>query len=226
MPAIAPKHASFTRNLLSASASDDMSEAVRQWTFFKSCKPGPDITRCQLCGAIPGEFAVIKNEKNDATLAIGHDCYQKLINFRLTGELSALHPKHGQASRGLVRKFLLNSVGNNVFISASKKRRKYQMFLDWFYGQDNFSGNIREILAYMRKRKLPPSVAAAEVLVKYYNAVRELPAEMVFKEWELMAARRLGIQIPEQLTTDRSQTIRTQIEELDAARRLPPPRTL
>lgn len=146
----------FEKNLAIASEVGSLEEAAPMWRFshFGVVDKKKDQF-CKLCGTKIKKFVTIFNPTNEALLQIGHICYDKLIIYLATKQLSSS---------------LLNA--RRSYIAKIKKYCKQyinESFLKWIETQDGITQIMRDDIDFINRSGYASNLEAAERLVEYYK---------------------------------------------------------
>ena len=153
-------HQRFVANLINASHGRELNEAGKEWQLYRYGY-NEATQRCHLCNTQIKESVELRNIVNQNILVIGHDCYDKLVGFLVSGRVEHQLPDRKDYIRKL-REY-------------TKKILPNETVLGWIYERLS-SGNMpEEIALIVRTIKaigFAPSYAEADRLVEYYRQTR------------------------------------------------------
>lgn len=148
----------FMRELTNASAEVAFQDAAHKWrlSHFDHAN-GNGHENCQLCHTRIVNVVVIHNPTNDMVLRIGHDCYDKLLQYLATHRVEAVTlPNRQQSIRG-IKQYI--------------KRNIDAAMLSWLKNQP-LPDNLQQALRVVDALGYTPSLKDAEELVEYYKLFR------------------------------------------------------
>lgn len=153
-------HQKFVANIINASHGRELSEAGKEWQLYRYGY-NEATQRCHLCNTQIKEYVELHNLTNQNILLIGHDCYDKLVGFLVSGRVEHQLPDRKDYIHSL-RKY-------------TKKLFPNETVLGWLYERLN-SGNMPKEIAHIvltiKAIGFAPSYAEADTLVAYYRKTR------------------------------------------------------
>lgn len=155
---IARKHEMFIRELTAASAAVTLESAAPQWQlahFDRADGKG----NCQLCHTAIINVVVIKNPSRGMYLRIGHDCYDKLIDYQQSLDLGAITYVDRKKEIGRIKSYV--------------KRHIDAAVLRWLEGRKRLPSALRRALMLIKAVGYAPQLSDAEGLVEYYKNHRK-----------------------------------------------------
>jgi hypothetical protein len=152
-------HQRFVANLINASHSRELGEAAKEWKLYRYGYS--EGSRCHLCNTQIKEEVELHNMVNKNILIIGHDCYDKLVGFFISGRVEHQLPDRKDSIRKLKE--------------YTKKNLPNETVLGWLYNYLKSGRMPEDIVLIVRTIQVigfAPSYAEADRLVEWYLKTR------------------------------------------------------
>lgn len=159
------KNKDFGENLVAASGGGLLADIAPQWSFSHFGAEERGSRHCQLCHSHIQLWVAIHHAKNGMMLFVGHDCYDKFVDFLVTNQVESRTIITRKQQIALIKQYC------RTHISES--------FLKWFTTQD-IPGELRNVLNFIEWFGYAPTRESAEALVAFYKMNRRFRlAELV-----------------------------------------------
>ncbi|MBP6858590.1 MAG: hypothetical protein KBC33_02025 [Candidatus Pacebacteria bacterium] len=168
-------HRSFMLNM-SRAAGEPFEQSAIKWRVDRLGYSGEKMN-CQVCNTALNNYVVLVNTRNNNRIIIGHNCYDKLMQFIRTGKVQSTLGDR-QAYTENLRKSTAEIV-NRTVIGWFREELDARKITD---------ESLAQIVSHIEDFGFAPSVEDAQKLVEYYKDHRLVFVEKVVPEartWRL-----------------------------------------